>query len=252
MAAFAIYAAYNAGYDDFGRISAPHPGSEFFFWRLMDYWPGLLAGFVIGGVGTAIEGKQIEGEQVERRSKAERVFDAIRDGVRPEPYTLFLRPFEIDEAYTVLSRHQEVSTWIPGSSPAHVPVDRALVESNRFDDLIGVRLSSSPLRFGGFGEIELNASENWKLRVKLLIREARHLVVVPGRSESMKWEISMIRELGKLDITTFIRTPQGFDGVENFEEAFGIPFERLIDEVPSVFKVSDTGEVCGLPDLTKL
>lgn len=252
IGAFSVYAAYNAGYDQFGRITEPFPGSEMFFLRVLDYWPGLLTGLVLAGIGGAIETRQIEGEQVDRRSRAERVYDAIREGKEPEPYSLFLRPFEIDEDYTVLSRHQEVSTWVPGSSPAEVKLDRALVESENFNDLIGVRLSNSPFRFGGFGEIELQTSENWRLPVKLLIREAKRLIVVPGRSESMKWEISTIRELGKLDVTTFIRTPQGFNGLSDFEQEFGIPFKGKLEDTPSVFRLSETGEVQELPSLEKL
>ncbi len=252
VATFFIYAAYQAGYDQFGRISEPWSGSENIFLRVLNYWPGLLIGLVLAGIGGAIESRQLKKEQVDRRTKAGRVFFAIQEKRKPEPYSLFLRPFDIDEEYTVPSRHQEVSNWIPGSPPVYVPVDRALVESNRFLDLIGVRLSSSSFRFGGFGEIVLQDSDNWKLQVKLLIRDASQLVVVPGRSESMKWEIAMIRELGKLGVTIFIRTPQGFKGITNFEEDFGIPFNARIDDAPHVFRLSETGEVYELSSLTNL
>jgi len=158
-----------------------------------------------------------------RDLRAQAIFERLRNGQPPPPYSLYLRPFASTDA--ISEGVASTMVGVSGLSLERVELETQIERATRPLGLL-VALGA-PLEHVGAGRIRV-PDEAWQDAIKLLMREARLIVMLPSSRAGTLEEIDMILESGLIERTVLIDPPnlghvKGYDHAAEWakvQEAF--------------------------------
>ena len=132
----------------------------------------------------------------QRGLDAEEIVETLRAGNTPPPYACFLRAFEHDP-YFYVDLQEELQ---------RLDLEGVLADLCADAGLAPVALSGEESKAIGAGRVDATAEE-WQDAAALLMANAEVLIVLPGWSEGMLWELRYLREHALLDRALFVMPP---------------------------------------------
>jgi hypothetical protein len=166
----------------------------------------LLAGAVlVGATGVTLFGTwgELYGQQG-RDVSAQRVYDALRRGDSPAPYTVYLRPFastgEISDIGVGAPTAGAGANFAGVQIELEEQIERALRPLGRLVAL------GQPLEHIGAGRIPVG-EEEWRDAIRLLLSKARLIVMLPSASMGTLEEVTMLIDTGLIERTVLIDPP---------------------------------------------
>lgn len=123
----------------------------------------------------------------------------------------------------------------------HVGYERVLVASSRHLGPV-LALGEPGERVPPLGAFRVYfEQDDWKAGVSSLLENATYLVVSLGKTPSVTWEVSRLKELGLLDRTVFVVPPVAYPARQ---ERLRLLCEQLDLDPVIISSVSSPGEVC--------
>lgn len=168
----------------------------------------LIGATVVAGLGVTFFSTFAElcGQRV-RDLGARAVFDALRAGREPPPYTLYLRPFASTGVFETVGMGAatggaggSISALVGAKIELEAQMERAVRPLGRLVAL------GRPLEHIGAGRLQVD-DDKWKEAVRLLMSKARLLIVLPSSRIGTLDEIEMILESGLIERTVVIDPP---------------------------------------------
>ncbi len=152
---------------------------------------GIGAALALGAALVSLAGLSAElmGQRA-RDLEAQAIYDALRDGREAQPFSLYLRPFlstgAFSERETVAATGALQGLGLAGVTfELEAQVERA---ARRIGKLIGLGAS---LEHIGAGRVVVS-EEEWRQAVRLLMRKARLIVMLPSSRPGTLAEIDMV------------------------------------------------------------
>lgn len=205
---------------------------------------GMFAAVVACAVLGGLAGIALQAEnkvyQSQRNHEAERIYNSP-DG----PFVLYLRPFSITGAVSVDNPSHYGAAIHPG---AHLPktIDlETLIENavSRFGALLKIGGDGTSI---GAGRLELPLRAPWKEAFVQLSDRARAIVIVPGLSEGIRWELESLKERHLL-LKCVLLVPPSRDGTPDWVRvrqlfyAIGMGFPEIGEQF-SLSRFNNRGE----------
>lgn len=168
----------------------------------------LLGAVVTAGIGVSLFSTLAElcGQRV-RDLGAAAIYDALRQGREPPPYTLYLRPFASTGVFETTGMGAAtagaggaVSALVGAKIELESQMERAV---RPLGQLVAL---GRPLEHIGAGRLQVEDGQ-WKEAVRLLMSKARLLIVLPSSRIGTLDEIEMILESGLIERTVVIDPP---------------------------------------------
>ena len=218
----------------------------------------MFAGAMCIGVVFAQLFYELEGwfEQRGRDLKAAAIFEGLTVKAPVEDYVLYLRPFaSTDQISETHANVVPIRTGVGAPTAYLAGEDRlefeAVVEKalNKFGPLIAL---GEPMEHLGAGRIKVT-DDTWQAVVRLLLNNARLIVLLPSSREGTLWEVDQILSSDAKGRTLVIDPPNelGCDGEYDpgqewgyVREAFAKHGVQLPDDDPNglIVRLSDEGK----------
>jgi len=188
--------------------------------------------------------------------RADRI--ARRGPVKPEPFFLYLRPFDTTNSFVINQGHLNFFSFERWERDGFDDLERVLSRTLKpTAPLIGL---GHPGEHRGAGRVEVTEVE-WKDKVADLARAAEFIFAIPSYHEGTLWQLSFISQEKLIEKCIFIMPPNGgpgfvtkLDAAERWKQAeaacskLGLPLPQH-HQGGGFFKYSKEAELCWFENL---
>lgn len=165
----------------------------------------MVGAVLIGAVGVALFGAwgELYGQQA-RDVLAQRVYATLQKGETPAPYTVYLRPFASTGEISDVSIN--AGFGVGGAGLAGVQIELEAQIECAVRPLGRLVALGEPLEHIGAGRIPV-AEHEWRDAVRLLLSQARLIVMLPSARAGTLEEVALLIDTGLIERTVLIDPP---------------------------------------------
>jgi membrane protein implicated in regulation of membrane protease activity len=172
----------------------------------LQLWGVLLAAIVIAALGVTVLSlwADLYGQRG-RDIQAQAIFDALHRRETPPPYTLYLRPFLSTGAFSEIGAGASVAGMpLAGLGGAEIELEAQIEAAVRpLGKLVAL---GQPLEHIGAGRVLVD-EQDWKGAIRLLMTQAKLIIMLPSSRQGTLEEIEMILGSDLIERTVFIDPP---------------------------------------------